>query len=448
MRRPWFLLLLGVLILAAACARDPEPVAPPFDEEVTGGGSTTTLLPPPPTDPPTVESASIGNLVLPCGRGGEASRTAIRTQVGIDSATITIGTGNDRGGLHTFGSGRSMPDAVEVMAGHCNALGGLLGREVIVLEYDAAAVEVQARTEVQCDEVVAVVGQGYLHAEDAEEVRDVCGLPSFDGWIGDLTIGDPVVLIGFLHASRSESAADRVVLIGPDTTSAIRANEARSEAIQDSTVPVTVLASLTYSVDEAPDWDAIAEAVKATEAGLVRIDGACASAIVPMLRAFAGDESPPLLMSGPSAYDHACIADAAAEGVPVERLLIELPFHPIEDGDAAPVTARYVELLNEIAVEPTGDALLAASAFWRFASAADACGQQLGRTCLGERSMLLDGWTGGGLHRTIGSGKFSDTCAVIVGVDGDEFERRSPVEPGLYDCDPSLSGMTVGESDE
>ncbi len=375
------------------------------------------------------------------------SRTAIRAQVGIDSATITIGAGNDRGGLYSFGSGRAMPDAVEVMAGHCNALGGLLGREVHVLEYDAAVVEVQARTEVQCTEVVAVVGQGYLQADDAQAAREACGLPSFDGWINDLTIGDPVVLVGFLHASRSEAAAARVVLIGPDTASGIRANEIRSAAIRESTVPVAVVASLTYPLDETPDWDALAEAVRDAEAGLVRIDGACASAIVSMLAAFAADESPPLIMSGPSTYDHACIADAVAAGLPVERLLVELPFHPIEDKGAAPVTARYVELLAEVAVEPTGDALLAASAFWRFASAADACGQRFGRACLAERAAELDGWTGGGLHRTIGSGRFSDTCAVIVGVDGVEFERRTPVAPGVYDCDPALSGMTVGGVD-
>jgi hypothetical protein len=448
MRCPWFLLVLAALVFAAACTPEPDPAASPFVEEVTGEGLTTTLLPPTPTDPPAVEGPTIGELVLPCGRGGEASRTAIRAQIGIDSSTITIGAGNDRGGLYSFGSGRAMPDAVEVMAGHCNALGGLLGREVLVLEYDAAAVEVGVRTEAQCTEVVAVVGQGYLHADEAEAARELCGLPSFDGWINDLTIGDPVVLVGFLHAVRSESAADRVVLIGPDTASGIRANEVRSAAIRDSTLPVAVVASLTYPVDRAPDWDSLAEAVRAAEAGLVRIEGACASSIVPMLRAFAGDESPPLIMSGPSAYDHSCIAEAAAEGVPVDRLLVELPFHPIEDKGAAPVTARYVELLAEVAVEPTGDALLAASAFWRFAVAADACGQRFGRACLAERSMELDGWTGGGLHRTIGSGDFSDTCAVILGVDGVEFERRSPVDPGVYDCDPSLSGMTVGDLDE
>ncbi len=450
MRRRWLPLLMAIMAIMAivgACSADPDPVEPPFAEPVVGEGSRTTLLPPLPTDPPAIEGPAIGEMALPCGRGGEASRAVIRDEIGIDADAITIGVGNDRGGLYSAGSGRGMPDAVEVMAGHCNELGGLVGREVRVVEYDAAVVEIESRTLAQCQEVTAVVGQGYLLADDAAAGREACGLPSFDGWLDDLTIGMPVVLVGFLHAVSSEAAAERVVLVGPDTTSGIDANEARAAALHASTVPASVVASLTYPIDAAPDWEAIAESIRDVDGGLVRIDGPCTSVITPLLRAFLDDEMPPLVMSGPSAYDHACIAEADATGAPTSRLLVELPFRPIEDGDAAPITARYVEILDEVAVEPTGDALLAASAFWRFATAADACGLGLGRECLVEHASTLAGWTSGGLHRTLGSGAFSDTCAVIVGVEGGRFERRVPTTPGVYDCDPSLSGMTLGDPD-
>jgi len=439
MRRRWFPLLLGALALAGACASDAEPVDPPFEDRVVGEGSTTTLLPPIPSDPPAIEGPSIGTLSIPCGRGGEGARFAIADRPGVDGDTITIGTGNDRGGLHTFDSGRVMPDAVEAMAGYCNELGGLLGREVLVREYDAAVVETAERVAAQCDEVIAVVGQGYLRADDAATAGELCELPTFEGWLDDLTVGDPVVLVGYLHAASIEPAAERVVLVGPDTPSAIRANENRAAALQNSSVPAVVVATLTYPVDAPADWDVLAQAVRDADAGLVRIDGACASAVVPFVNAFAADDALPLFLGDSSAYDHTCISDADAAGVPIERLLIELPFHPVEDGDAAPVTARYAELLDELAVEPTGDAFLAASAFWRFAVAVDSCDLRLGRTCLSEASTALDGWTAGGLHRTIGTGLGGDTCVVIMGIAGGRFERRVPEEPGVFDCDPSLS---------
>ena len=75
----------------------------------------------------------------------------------------------------------------------------------------------------------------------------------------------------------------------------------------------------------------------------------------------------------------------------------------------------------------TGDSLLAAAAFWRFADATAGC-PALERSCLQVASLGV--WDGLGLFP---SGEKSD-CRVVVGVRDGEFVRIAPEEPGAYAC--------------
>ncbi len=430
--------VIVTILVAVACSDDPEPVVLDFKDTPALDGTPTTLIPPTPSDPPESPRPTLGTMEVPCGLV-DLPTVVESAEVGIDDGSIVIATGNDRGGLFAAGSGRGIPDAVEVMAGYCNSLGGLAGRDVVVVEYDAAAVEVGDRTAEQCVEASSVVGHGYLHEEEAAQIRAICALPAYPSWVPGLLSGEPFPIHGHLLALFADPAAADVALIGPDTPAGVAARFLRGSALAAGVGSFSVVADIPYSVDRDPGWSTMAAQARDSGAGLVYVDGSCGIGIVPFLRAAAALDWTPIVLAGPSAYDPVCISDAAGEGLAVQQLLVELPFLPIEDGDKAPVTAAYATMLGEVAAPVTGDALLASSAFWRWAAAVDGCGSDLGRRCLAEAAVTGSGWTAGELHRSYDIDGLSEPCIVLMGVADGILERRLPEDPGTYDCDPERS---------
>ena len=430
---------VALALFASACSDEPEPTREVFADVAEEDNTTSTLIPPVPTDPPETLLPMLGEMEVPCGLTDDP-KPAVDGVIGVDEMTILIGTGNDRGGLHTAGSGRGIPDAVEVMAGYCNSLGGLAGRNVVVLEYDAAAVEAADRASEQCGEVASVVGYGYLDEADARAVREACGLPSFPAWVGGLVAGEPFSLHGHLLAFFLEPAAGMVALVGPATPTGEERRARRRSALETSVSGFAIAAEIGYSIANDPGWDLVAAEALDAGAGLVHIDGSCRASVVPFLRSAASLDWSPVLLAVPSAYDPECVAEAAQEGLGIHRLTVELPFLPLEDGAVdAPVTAAYADMFDELAAPVTGDALLAASAFWRWAFAVGECAGSLSRTCLNGVAALTDGWTAGGLHRPYDFDGRTDPCLVVMGVVDGFFVRQLPETPGSYDCEPGRS---------
>jgi hypothetical protein len=426
-------------LLAAACSDEPEPTREVFADVAEENNTTSTLIPSTPTDPPETLRPTLGEMEVPCGLTDDPA-PPLDGVIGVGEMSILIGTGNDRGGLHTFGSGRGIPDAVEVMAGYCNSLGGLAGRNVLVLEYDAAAVEAADRAAEQCAEVASVVGHGYLDEAGADDVRDLCRLPSFPAWVGGLVAGEPFSLHGHLLAFFLEPAAGNVALVGPATPTGAEQRAIRRSALESSDSGFVVATEIGYPIAADPGWDSVAAAALDSGAGLVHIDGSCRAAVVPFLRGAAALDWSPVLLGGPSAYDPECVAEAAQEGLGIHSLIVELPFLPLEDGAVdAPVTAAYAEMFAELAAPVTGDALLAASAFWRWALAVGGCTESMSRSCLQGAAALTVGWTAGGLHRPYDFDGSTDPCLVVMGVVDGAFVRQLPESPGTYDCEPERS---------
>ncbi len=435
------LVLVGIafVLLAGACSDDAETRLPVFSDADESDDTATTLVPPTPTDPPEALRPTLGEMEVPCGLADRRA-PSVAGEAGIDDMSIIIGTGNDRGGLYTGGSGRGIPDAVEVMAGYCNSLGGLAGRDVLVVEYDAAAVEAADRATEQCDEVFAVVGQGYLDATAATDVRALCALPSYPAWPQGLVAGEPFPIHGHLLAFFLEPAAGQVALVGPRTPGGESRRALRRSALETSGVEFVVVAEISYPIDDDPGWDSVALEAFEAGAGLVHVDGSCEAVVVPFLRSAEQLGWSPVVLAGPSAYDTECVVGSATEGRGIERLMIELPFLPLEDGPVdAPVVTAYARMLSELSAPVTGDALLASSAFWRWASAVDHCGSDLSRSCLEDAAALTEAWTAGGLHRPYDFDGSIDPCVVVMGVVDGGFIRQLPETPGLYDCSPERS---------
>lgn len=417
--------MLAVALSAMACSDDPPPAAPEVFTPATGTDTdltdpSTTLIPPAPEDPPEIEGPTLADFDVPCGRDAAPSPSS---EVGVDDDVVVVGTGNDRGARFAGSFGAGMPEAVAAMADHCTALGGVAGRGLLVESYDAAVVEVADRAREQCTEVLAVVGAGYATPIAGLEPWAECGMPIFEPRPSWLVTPDPIPIEAHRFAWFAEPAAGAVAVVVPDTLE----GEAMALTIASALTAdgFAVVADLRFSLGAEPDWIEIADEVTASGAGLIHVEGSCADTVVPLLSAFGAADTVPLVTAGPSTYDQGCIASAAAAGAPVDRLLIQIPFLPLEDGDDAPVTQAFAEILASYAADVSGDALLASAAFWSFADAVDACGAELTRGCLQER---LDG-EGAGLTR-----RADATCRVVLGVDAGAFVRILPDEPGRLAC--------------
>lgn len=388
----------------------------------SSGGPTTTLVPPTPSDPPETAAPMFAGREIPCGVDAAGPAPGV---VGVTAETIEIGSGNDRGGLWAAEEGRAMPDAVAAMANVCNAVGGLDGRAVVMREYDAAVTEVSARAVQQCDEVAALVGYGYVEAAAGVEAWTSCLLPLVPGWDEALVSAAASSLVAHDLARSADESATRVVVVAPATIDGEAHNEALATVMTDEGFDVVIEA--TYGVATAPDWPAVARQVADADAGLVQIEGSCSGATVPLLGALAELGLNPFVVAGSRSYDPVCLLDAAAAGVPLDRLLIAVPFLPLGDGEAAPATMAYAEALAQYGVPVTGDSLLAAAAFWRFAESAASC-PRLERWCL--QAALPGGWDGLGLHPA----PDDSNCRVVVGVRDGEVRRVEPPTVGTYAC--------------
>ncbi|MEZ5247432.1 MAG: hypothetical protein R2707_20255 [Acidimicrobiales bacterium] len=433
--------LVLVALLAVSCSGDDVPAG--SDSSATDLASsasttdssttTTTLRPPPPTDPPERADPTIGDLTIPC-RPSDAIELPDRP--GVTADAVTIGTGSDRGGLGTPGAGDGIIEMVEVLVDLCNASGGIAGRDVRVVDYDAAGFEAVDRVEEACAETVALVGHRFLQEIETALSAAACGLPLFTAGT-DLVPTTPFGLHGHLVAFFTDPEnADAVVLVGPDTALAALERAARRRAIESLDGALTVVGEVTYPIDAVPDWGRITGEARALGAGQVHIDGGCAQAVLPFVDVAEAASWRPLVTATAEAYDEACLASPQPD-----RLLVELPFLPFEDGGAAPATAAHAELLDRIAAPRTGLGLLAATEFWRWASAAETCLADLDPQCWATDRAAQEAWTAGGLHPALAADGSSEGCAVVLGVEDGEFVRRLPTEPGVYDCSPELSAV-------
>lgn len=420
--------VIAAALLAAACSgetdvADPPPVFTPAGEGTDSfADPATTLVPPTPSDPPEIEGPSLAEFAVPCGVDADPGDA---TGPGVDEGSIRIATGNDEGGRFSGQSGATMPDAVVAMAEHCNGLGGLAGRVITVEAYDAAVTEVPDVAARQCEEGLALVGYGYLQESLGTETWNGCSMPRFEGWPTDLLDAEPRPLLAHRAAALSDPAAFSVGVVVPDTT----AGRTEAEAVQAALTVAgfTVVAVEFYPLTVEVDWPALSRRLADVGVGLIHLGGSCRGATVPLLLA-GGADGPPIV-ADVSTYDDACRGDAVALGAPVQKVLVQLPFLPVEDGDAAPVTQAFVEILDRFGAVATGDGLLAGSAFWEFAVAVDACrASGVSRTCLDEQRD--EEWNGAGLH----PGFDSVSCRVVMALTETGFERVLPSEPGRFSC--------------
>lgn len=452
--------LVAVALLASSCAgggpddeidrsapADEVPALMGVERNLTDGARRVdTTIEPGELEPPLPPLPTIGELTIPCGPA--ADPPSAEGAPGVTAESITIGTGNDRGGLYTSGSGRGIPDTIRILADRCNSLGGINGRLIEVVEHDAAVVEVEDQTARACESDFALVGQGYLLDTLAEGVRVECGLPSFPAWtsmrpsedsrvvVAVPTQADHVILDGLaVVVFAAGEAGARVGVVVPATPGGRDSAARLQTAVARSGMGIEPVV-LEYPVDRAANWDAIVSWAAAAEIGAFWVEGSCESSLVPLMTALEAQGMTPPVTGGPGLYDPYC---AAANASALDGVLVALNVHPAEDRAAIDAVDAHVQLLRAAGVDPTADALRAASAFWLWASATSGCSEPLTRECVVVAAGLVDGWTAGGLHPATDPGAWTDSgCFALLAVVDGGFERISDHDPGELDCEPEF----------
>jgi ABC-type branched-subunit amino acid transport system substrate-binding protein len=168
-RARWLAAVLVVALAAAACGSGRSS-----SSEGDSGSS---------TDTTTSESASsFGTLASPCGPAEDGAAAGATTETGLTDSSITIGYGNDAGYQATPGLNAEMAFAVEGMIEWCNEQGGINGRTVEGIYYDAKVTEVNNVMVEACEQVFMLVGQGFALDGAGEQTRVNCGLPGVAGF--------------------------------------------------------------------------------------------------------------------------------------------------------------------------------------------------------------------------------------------------------------------------
>ena len=398
-------------------------------------------------EPPLPPQPKIGELTIPCGPASEALWDGIGVP-GLTAGSITIGTGNDRGGLHTSGFGRGIPDTVRVLADRCNALGGINGRVVEVNEHDAAVVEAADLMTAACGTEFALVGHGYLLDTVSDPGRIECGLPSFPAWTTTRPAPDSLTVTAIpsqpdqmsldvlaLAVSAAGELGRTVGVVVPATDGGRDAAARLQTAVDRSDLEVQLLV-WEYAVAREADWSTITEEAVAAGVGVLWVEGSCESTLIPLLEAARARGWRPAVAGGTGLYDPYC---AAVNALLVDGVLVSMALHPIEDRESVRAVDEHVQILRAAGVAPTADSLLAASAFWLWATATSRCDEPLTRDCVVQNATEIERWTAGGLHPgTTPAAGLGSGCIVIVSIIGGAFERLAPVRSGSMDCSPDL----------
>jgi hypothetical protein len=442
-------LLAFLLVATAACSRDDDPTTTETDETTTtegNGGS---------DDATALGNGGFGELEAVCQDGDASGATAN----GVTDTEIRVGTVTDKGFAGAQGLNKEMYDTAVAFAEWCNEHGGILGREIVVDDLDAALTEYEARLTEACVDDFALVGGGAVFDEDPNGVRVGCDLPNIAGYVVSAPARTADLQIQPLPNPIDRISIGRYLAAKRDFPDGIG-----SYGIMASNLPAVLLVrdqlvetaeslgfSVEYDILYAPQgetgWANFVADMQAKDIKILEYVGQPAD-LVELNKAMdtAGWEPDVLLLSG-NFYDDK-YAEEAASVAP--NLYIQSQFHPFELAEDNKATQDYLDLMEQY--NPEGKVALlgvqAMSSYLLFAQAATECGSDLTPECLLENAEAAAEWTGGGLHSPQTPGNEEPSACFLVltlGPEGFFFnEEATQATDGVYNCEPdnvmTLSG--------
>lgn len=429
-------------LLASGCGSrlDDDQLA---DGDAGLGGGPATSAPGDPGD----GTPMFGDMEAPCGAAPEGF-TPTASDTGVTADSIKIGVISDKDVTVVKLPTASIQESVEAFVGWCNSLGGINGRPLELVIYDSKLTEVKAVSEQACnDGLFALVGSGSVEDHNGAQVVLDCGLPDIAGYTVSVekttaaNVITPVpnppsdLAVGSLQylAEQHPDAISQTAILG---SSQVLSAWLQVQRIQEGWPKVG------YTFTSVQDGGIFQESYAAEAQDMKRAgvrfvtQVSTTSETAKLLRDMAAQGfDPDVVFLGAQYYDPELLTEPASEGT-----YVELNTVPFEEAEVSPALQQFIEAYDAVGtnVKATSLGVQAFSAGLLFAQAAKSAGDDLTRDRLMEELKSINSWTGGGLHFETNPGdRVRSDCYLLMQVQGGEFTRVSPEEPGTYSCDPS-----------
>ena len=427
--------LLCAGLVGSACTRDESGTPEPDGTSTTTAAGASGLA-----------DGSFGDLEAVCQDGDASGATA----TGVSDTQIRVGTVTDKGFVGSPGVNKEMYDAAVAFVAWCNEQGGILGRELVLDDLDAALTEYEGRITEACEQDLALVGGGAVFDEDPNGARVGCNLPNLPGFVVSAAgrtaalqvqpVPNPVVQTNLgRYVAAKRDFPDAIAHYG-----IIATNVPSVLLVRDQIVEAAESLGYTteYKIVTAPQgetgWSNFVAEMQDKGIEALEFVGP-PSDLVELNKAMdvAGWAPEVLLVSG-NVYDDK-YKEEATDIAP--NLYIQTQYHPFELAADNPATQDYLDVMEQY--NPSGKVALlgaqAMSAYLLFATAATACGSELTAECLLEEAAAQTDWTAGGLHAPqTPSNDTPSPCLLLLGLGPDGFgylEDATEPTDGLYNCD-------------
>lgn len=396
-------------------------------------------------EPEAPEVPMFGNGPWPCGRGDASGETA----QGVTDDTIIIGVGDDRGFPSSPGLNQHQTKAVLNFIDVCNSVGGINGRQIEAIEYDAAIVQAGTVMQEACDQVFMLVGSGFSLDQLAEPTRVGCGLGAVPAWTVSADFGHGPFQVNAVPNPADQtpvSIAQQITVIagerGYDITKSGGMYGNFSATVETwekvlASYPefgFEFSTSLEYDINGEADWTPFINALKDDDVEVVYFTGSCPFFYQSVREAAELQEFDAIWLSDANFYDANCAA--VNEDGTLDQTFVRMVFIPFEEADSNQATADFIQILEDAGNdEVTLLGMQAVSNFLLWATGAAACGSDLTRDCVLDEINQIQEWTGHGLHvPTFPAGNEAPTCGILVELVGMEYQRVAPAEAGTYEC--------------
>ncbi|MFN3217531.1 MAG: ABC transporter substrate-binding protein [Acidimicrobiales bacterium] len=393
---------------------------------------------------PVDDAAMFGDLPLPCGPGDASGAT----DQGVTDTTITIGAGDDRGFASSPGLNEQMTAAARAIVAVCNEAGGINGRQIELIDYDAKLFEVSTVMLDACDNVFMLVGEGFAVDGFGEETRVQCELAHVPAWTVSAAAAHgpgmvqplpnpadqlPLAIAAYLAETYPDAITSSATMFG-NFSATIETKDKVVEAYP--ALGYEFLADLEYNVNGEEDWTPFVLQLEDAGAEFVYFSGSCLPNFQQLRSAAAVNDYEAIWQTDANFYDSAC-AQANADGV-LDGTYMRLAIVPFEEREANAATDDYMTMMEDAGEGISAVAVQTVSAFLMWATAASECGSELTRACVIDTASTFTEWTGHGLHVPTNPGaNETPDCGIVMQLVGTEYQRVWPTEPGTFDCDPS-----------
>jgi ABC-type branched-subunit amino acid transport system substrate-binding protein len=399
-----------------------------------------------------------GDLASPCGPG--AAKGA--TEQGVTDTGITIGFGDDAGFAQSPGLNHELSDAMKAMIKWCNDQGGINGRKIDGVYYDAKITEVNNVWLDACTKVFMMVGQGFALDGSQEDTRLGCNLATVPGYSvsADFAnaplmaqgVPNPIDYVpGQQFAALAKAFPDKIAksaLFYANFSATLDTKDKAQQAMQK--FGYTILpCDQQYNILGEADWKPFVQRLKDCGAEMVYFTGSAFPNFENVLDAAAQLDYKPVWFVDTNFYvDQFAQWNTNGNG---DNVYIRMAFVPLEQAATNPAVKQYVDTVKANGGDISQLGAQATSSFLLWATAAKACGATLTRQCVIDQIKTVKEWTGGGLHaKTDPAENLPPECGLTLKLTGTAFQPWMPAQAGQFDCSSDyrvpVSGRVVDQA--